>query len=43
MVEDVEQLVDFLLIEFQRILFAENIVHTVAVSWSGQIVGSDTR
>ncbi|KAL1859916.1 hypothetical protein Plec18170_001862 [Paecilomyces lecythidis] len=28
--EDLEQLVDFFLIEFQRILFAENIVHTVA-------------
>lgn len=29
--EDLEQLVDFLLLEFQRILFAENVVHTVAV------------
>lgn len=29
--EDMEQLLDFFLIEFQRILFAENIVHTVAV------------
>ena len=29
--EDFEQLVDFFLIEFQRILFAENIVHTVVV------------
>ncbi|GAD92943.1 cell lysis protein cwl1 [Paecilomyces variotii No. 5] len=28
--EDLEQLVDFFLIEFQRILFAENIIHTVA-------------
>ncbi|KAL2817585.1 Reticulon-domain-containing protein [Aspergillus granulosus] len=28
--EDFEQLVDFILIEFQRILFAENVVHTVA-------------
>ncbi|KAJ5884686.1 hypothetical protein N7495_009196 [Penicillium taxi] len=28
--EDVSQLVDFFLIEFQRILFAENVVHTVA-------------
>ncbi|KAJ5169944.1 Reticulon [Penicillium coprophilum] len=27
--EDFEQLVDFFLIEFQRILFAENIIHTV--------------
>ncbi|GES61188.1 reticulon-like protein Rtn1 [Aspergillus terreus] len=27
---DLEQLFDFLLLEFQRILFAENIVHTVA-------------
>lgn len=29
--EDVSQLVDFFLIEFQRVLFAENVVHTVAV------------
>lgn len=29
--EDVSQLLDFFLIEFQRILFAENVVHTVAV------------
>jgi hypothetical protein len=29
-VEDFEQLIDFVLIEFQRILFAENVVHTVA-------------
>lgn len=28
--EDLEQLVDFFLIEFQRVLFAENIIHTVA-------------
>ncbi|KAJ5156833.1 hypothetical protein N7492_009636 [Penicillium capsulatum] len=28
--EDLSQLLDFLLIEFQRILFAENVVHTVA-------------
>ncbi|KKK13491.1 cwl1 [Aspergillus rambellii] len=28
--EDFEQLVDFVLIEFQRILFAENVIHTVA-------------
>lgn len=28
--EDLEQLVDFFLIEFQRILFAENLVHTIA-------------
>ncbi|KAI9374695.1 Reticulon-domain-containing protein [Aspergillus egyptiacus] len=28
--EDFEQLIDFILIEFQRILFAENAVHTVA-------------
>ncbi|CDM37709.1 Reticulon [Penicillium roqueforti FM164] len=27
--EDLEQLVDFFLIEFQRILFAENVLHTV--------------
>lgn len=30
--EDIEQLLDFVLLEFQRILFAENIAHTVAVS-----------
>ena len=30
--EDLSQLLDFFLIEFQRILFAENVVHTVAVS-----------
>ncbi|KAL5344163.1 Reticulon-domain-containing protein [Aspergillus crustosus] len=28
--DDFEQLIDFVLIEFQRVLFAENIVHTVA-------------
>ena len=28
--EDVEQLINFFVIEFQRVLFAENIVHTVA-------------
>ncbi|RAH86997.1 hypothetical protein BO86DRAFT_374942 [Aspergillus japonicus CBS 114.51] len=28
--EDLEQLVDFVLIEFQRVLFAENLVHTIA-------------
>ncbi|BDD63742.1 hypothetical protein MAP00_008605 [Monascus purpureus] len=28
--EDVEQLLDFFLLEFQRILFAENVIHTVA-------------
>ncbi|KAJ5544492.1 hypothetical protein N7535_007109 [Penicillium sp. DV-2018c] len=27
--EDLEQLVDFFLIEFQRVLFAENVMHTV--------------
>ena len=30
--EDVEQLINFFVIEFQRILFAENVVHTIAVS-----------
>lgn len=30
--EDLEQLADFFLIEFQRILFAENVLHTAAVS-----------
>lgn len=29
--EDLEQLFDFILLEFQRILFAENVVHTIAV------------
>lgn len=29
--EDLEQLVDFFLIEFQRILFAENVLHTILV------------
>lgn len=28
--EDVEQLINFFVIEFQRVLFAENLVHTVA-------------
>lgn len=32
--EDLSQLLDFFLIEFQRILFAENVVHTVAVCYS---------
>ena len=30
--EDLEQLFDFALIEFQRVLFVENIVHTLPVS-----------
>lgn len=29
--EDLQQLTDFCLIEFQRILFAENVIHTAAV------------
>lgn len=29
--EDLQQLLDFFLIEFQRVLFAENILHTVTV------------
>ena len=29
--EDVEQLVNFFVIEFQRVLFAENIFHTIVV------------
>lgn len=29
--EDLSQLLDFFVIEFQRILFAENVVHTVGV------------
>lgn len=32
--EDLEQLSDFFLIEFQRILFAENVIHTAAVCYS---------
>lgn len=28
--EDVEQLINFFVIEFQRVLFAENVIHTVA-------------
>ena len=32
--EDVEQLINFFVIEFQRVLFVENIVHTIAVSQS---------
>lgn len=28
--EDVEQLINFFVIEFQRVLFAENVVHTIA-------------
>lgn len=34
--EDLSQLLDFFLIEFQRILFAENVVHTVAVGHPGR-------
>lgn len=30
--EDMEQLVDFFLIEFQRILFVENLTYTIGVS-----------
>ena len=30
--EDVEQLINFFVIEFQRILFAENVLATIAVS-----------
>ncbi|KAL4863641.1 hypothetical protein BDV12DRAFT_25631 [Aspergillus spectabilis] len=30
LLEDFEQLIDFILIEFQRVLFAENVVHTIA-------------
>lgn len=32
MLEDVEQLINFFVIEFQRILFAENLLHSFAVS-----------
>ena len=31
--EDVEQLINFFVIEFQRILFAENVLHTATVSF----------
>ena len=30
-VEDVEQLINFFVIESQRIIFAENVLHTLAV------------
>lgn len=39
--EDIEQLLDFVLLEFQRILFAENIVHTVAVSFDPRTPASE--
>lgn len=32
--DDLEQLFDFFLLEFQRILFAENVIHTIAVCCS---------
>lgn len=32
--EDVEQLINFFVIEFQRIVFAENIYATIAVSFA---------
>ena len=31
--EDLEQLINFFVIEFQRVIFAENVLHTVAVSF----------
>ena len=37
--EDLEQLADFFLIEFQRILFAENVLHTAAVSTFSTEIG----
>ena len=30
--EDIEQLINFFVIEFQRVLFAEKVSHTIAVS-----------
>lgn len=39
--EDLEQLFDFALIEFQRVLFVENIVHTLAVCPSLVWVGKN--
>lgn len=41
--EDLSQLLDFFLIEFQRILFAENVVHTVAVCHSACCLCAKTR
>ena len=35
--EDVEQLINFFVIEFQRVLFAENVVHTVAAFFAAFI------
>jgi hypothetical protein len=32
--EDAEQFINFFVIEFQRVIFAENVLHTVAVSFS---------
>ena len=29
--EDLEQLINFFVIEFQRVIFAENVLHTVTV------------
>lgn len=36
--EDLSQLLDFFLIEFQRVLFAENAIHTTAVRLTGDRV-----
>lgn len=41
--EDISQLFDFILIEFQRILFAENVVHTVAVCQCQNLFPNQTR
>ena len=38
--EDVEQLINFFVIEFQRIVFAENVYATVAVSVSPSSVNN---
>lgn len=41
--EDLEQLVDFFLIEFQRILFAENVLHTVFVGCNFELINEDKK
>jgi hypothetical protein len=40
--EDLEQLVDFFLIEFQRVLFAENVLHTVLVGCNSSSMKAKT-
>ena len=40
--EDVEQLINFFVIEFQRVLFAENVFHTLAVIYPSITVTIDS-